>query len=146
MENELQEKVSVAMVQSMIAEANGGVSPGKPLETFQKSRLSNVKSNSQRNNIAPPVDAEESIGKATEDFGGYSLGDNDATGQNRFGYEKNLEDSAGLDQSALKQRAALNINEAATPIHLSQNSPINEINYQNLPKNNASNMSPLLVK
>ena len=69
------------MVQSMIAEVNGGVAPSKPLETFQKSRLSNVKSNSLGGHQqVPPVDAEESIGKATEDFGGYSLGDNDATG------------------------------------------------------------------
>ena len=72
-ENELQEKVSYAMVQSMIAEATGGVAPsGKAYDSYQKSRLSNVKS---MRNQPPQIDAEESVGKATEDFGGYSLGE-----------------------------------------------------------------------
>ena len=135
MESELQEKVSYAMVQSMIAEGTGAgharnsseMQERKAFESFQKTRLSNVKSGSQRNQV-PQVDAEDSIGKATEDFGGYSLGDEkDASGPVRLGgYEKAIEDSAGLDQSALKQRAALNINEAATPIHLSQGSLVGE--------------------
>ena len=41
--------------------------------------------------------------------------------QNKLGYERLIEDS-GLEASAIKQRAALNINESATPIHLSQGS------------------------
>ena len=61
------------MVQSMIAEATGGVAPsGKAYDSYQKSRLSNVKS---MRNQPPQIDAEESVGKATEDFGGYSLGE-----------------------------------------------------------------------
>ena len=80
----------------MIAEANGSVVPsGKGYDSFQKTRLSNVKSNNQRNQV-PPIDAEESIGKATEDFGGYSLGD-DGSGLNKLGYERAIDDSAGLD-------------------------------------------------
>ena len=57
------------------------------------------------------------MGRQTEDFGGYSLGDenNEAKGYERI-------DDSGLEVSAIKQRAVMNINEAATPIHLSQGS------------------------
>ena len=59
----------------------------------------------------------------TEDFGGYDLGDDqDASGLSRpLGYDR-VEDSVGISKSAIKQTAALNIKEAATPIHVSQNS------------------------
>lgn len=82
--------------------------------------MSNVKSNS---NKAPLVEAEESLDKYTEDFGGYSLneGINASGGRSGLGYERPIDDS-GIDRSAIKQRASLNINETATPIHVSQNS------------------------
>jgi len=65
----------------------------------------------------PGVADEESVGKHTEDFGGYTFDEH----ANSKGYEPKIEDSAGLEGSAIK-RAALNINHSATPIHLSQGS------------------------
>ena len=118
LETELQEKVSFTMVKSMIGEMN-------PAQRSFQNKLSN--SNVAASVEVPGVDVEESLGKATEDFGGYDL-DDDKSGGNgpkRLGYE-HVEDSAGIEKSALKQFASLNINEAATPIHISQNSVIPE--------------------
>ena len=79
-------------------------------------RLSNFKSDNNLMNQAPAVNEDESVGKQTEDFGGYDLDEN----ANK--YEPRIDDSAGLEGSVIKQRAALNINHSATPIHLSQGS------------------------
>ena len=133
MRDEVQDKVSFAMVQSMIGQANddksmgGGLMPhkstgGPDSAAFGASnRLSNhARSNTQSKNV-PQVDIEESAGRQTEEFGMYSVEDdkNDGSGHiAKLGYENRIEES-GLDASANKQRAAINIRESATPIHIS---------------------------
>eukprot|EP00353_Schmidingerella_taraikaensis_P002088 CAMPEP_0185597770 /NCGR_PEP_ID=MMETSP0434-20130131/81575_1 /TAXON_ID=626734 ORGANISM="Favella taraikaensis, Strain Fe Narragansett Bay" /NCGR_SAMPLE_ID=MMETSP0434 /ASSEMBLY_ACC=CAM_ASM_000379 /LENGTH=72 /DNA_ID=CAMNT_0028226583 /DNA_START=1873 /DNA_END=2091 /DNA_ORIENTATION=- len=69
--------------------------------------------------LVPPVEAEDSIGKQTEDFGGYALDEDNrqGSGSHPLGNYERIEDS-GLEKSAIKQRAALNIGETS-PIHLS---------------------------
>lgn len=115
MNEELQDKVSFAMVQSMIGQAaeQGLVKPSQSaaagadaFDTFKKTRMSNVRSTDQLNR-APQIEAEESLDKYTEDFGGYSLNDgiNASGGPSGLGYERPI-DVSGLSRSALKQRAA----------------------------------------
>ena len=79
-----------------------------------------MKRNDSRNKNVPGVDAEDSIGKATEDFGGYSVEDGPQVyGRTHpLGYEHNYDES-GADPSPIRQRAQLNILESATPIHVS---------------------------
>ena len=124
LENEIQEKVSYTMVQSMIGQANDGTITGRAQPergAFKESRLSNYQG-ADNFRSAPAVDAEDSVGKATEGFGGYDLNDdpvgNSGLSRHKVGYERPGEESM-LEQSALKQRAAQNINESATPIKLS---------------------------
>lgn len=113
MRDELQDKVSFAMVQSMIGQAQVDNGSGG-------GRLSNFKSDNNILNQVPGVADEDSVGKHTEDFGGYTFDEH--ANSKGVAYEPRIEDSVGLEGSAIKQRAALNINHSATPIHLSQGS------------------------
>ena len=68
-------------------------------------------------NAASAVEAEESLGKYTEDFGGYDLNDQKSR-NSRLGYETRANEN--LEASSIKPRAPLNIDESTTPIRLSQ--------------------------
>ena len=113
MKEQLRDKVSLGMVQNMIGQnaVENGSGAG---------RLSNFKSDNNLMNQAPVVNDEESVGKGTEDFGGYDLNENENSKNGM--YEQRIDDSIGQGGSVVKQRAALNINHSATPIHLSQGS------------------------
>lgn len=112
------------MVQSMIG--YGGVDPSRAseMQPGANARLSNFKSEANLGlPKVPPVEIEESLGKQTEDFGGYTLGEDNGgfgSGSHPLGGYERAEDS-GLEVSAIKQKAARNIGETS-PIHLSQDS------------------------
>ncbi len=113
MKEQLRDKVSLGMVQNMIGQnaVENGSGGG---------RLSNFRSDNNLMNQAPAVNDEDSVGKGTEDFGGYDLNENENSKNGM--YEPRVDDSIGQGGSVVKQRAALNINHSATPIHLSQGS------------------------
>ena len=67
--------MSYPMVQSMIGEGRDSGLNDRGVSELQKTRLSNVRSPAPYNAAASAVEAEESLGKYTEDFGGYSLAD-----------------------------------------------------------------------
>jgi len=95
MEEELQDKVSFAMVQSMIIE-----NMNAPQKFSNK--LSSVSARNTHQVAA--IDDEESLGRATEDFGGYAMDDgHQGSGLSQpLAYERNYDES-GIDRSAMKQ-------------------------------------------
>ena len=101
--------------------SQGPSNPNRNSDLQGGARLSNFRSEANMGQV-PQVEAEESVGKQTEDFGGYALDeDNRAnSGSHPLGGYERVEDS-GLEKSAMKQRAQINIPEAS-PIHLSQGS------------------------
>ena len=116
------------MVQSMIGYGAGEDSQNQSkLRASKDTRLSNIKSQlNMHDNQVPPVEIEESLGKQTEDFGGYTLGDDHrnsgfADGSQRIGGYERAEDSGALEKSAFRQKAIPNIGETS-PIHISSNS------------------------
>jgi len=82
------------MVQSMIGQVN------------EDKRILPQKLGTRSNKNAGLNVAEDSVGKATEDFGGYSMEDGPQSNgrAHPLGYERNYEES-GLEHSPIRQRA-----------------------------------------